>query len=283
MTRMHRRSVLRAGATAVGAAGLAGSAAAQEAQTETRPDFGSWLEDVDGGYLDARGQDEVTVDVGASGNSGNFAYRPAGLWVDPGTTVVWEWTGKGGQHNVVAEGGAFESDLAAEAGFTFEHTFESGGITNYYCQPHRALGMKGAVAVGDDVPTVEVGGAQPTTGQPYQLPGDSFQKTFAGIVFGVLGLAAVSLLGVEGYAAYRDRRAGAAEAATAEGGEAAPGEPPASTEEAAAAEPVTTIDHDEYDPIGTATVIALYFLVVALMWAFMYFVEFLGNGPTVIG
>ena len=43
------------------------------------------------------------------------------------------------------------------------------------------------------------------------------------------------------------------------------------------------IDHDEYDPIGTLALIALYFLILAFLWVFMYFVEFLGNEPTVVG
>lgn len=43
------------------------------------------------------------------------------------------------------------------------------------------------------------------------------------------------------------------------------------------------IGHDEYDPIGTLALIGLYFLILAFMWVFMYFVEFLGNEPTVIG
>ena len=43
------------------------------------------------------------------------------------------------------------------------------------------------------------------------------------------------------------------------------------------------IGHEEYDPIGTLTLIALYFLLVAIMWVFIYFVEFLDGGPTVIG
>ncbi|QCS43825.1 hypothetical protein [Natrinema versiforme] len=46
---------------------------------------------------------------------------------------------------------------------------------------------------------------------------------------------------------------------------------------------IRTIGHDEFDPIGTAILIALYFLILVLLWLFMYFVEFLGNGPTVVG
>lgn len=44
-----------------------------------------------------------------------------------------------------------------------------------------------------------------------------------------------------------------------------------------------TIGHDEFDPRGTLALIALYFVVLVLMWLFTYFVEFLGNEPTVIG
>jgi len=42
------------------------------------------------------------------------------------------------------------------------------------------------------------------------------------------------------------------------------------------------IGHDEYDPVGTLSLIAIYFLIVVFLWVFMYFVEFLGRGPTVV-
>ncbi|AEH36568.1 hypothetical protein [Halopiger xanaduensis] len=46
---------------------------------------------------------------------------------------------------------------------------------------------------------------------------------------------------------------------------------------------VRELGHDEYDPIGTLILIAIYFAILVLLWLFMYFVEFLGNGPTVVG
>jgi serine/threonine-protein kinase len=57
------------------------------------------------GTLDAdlTGQDEVNVDVGA-GPSG-YKFDPADIRIDPGTTVVWTWTGRGSQHNVVESDG----------------------------------------------------------------------------------------------------------------------------------------------------------------------------------
>jgi len=109
----------------------------------------------------------VTVAVGASGNDGNFAFSPAGIWIDPGTTVTWEWTGEGGEHNVVAnteEGpdpdhpGVDSGEAVEEEGHTYQFTFEEPGMTPYVCVPHRSLSMFGAVAVGNDVETESTGG-----------------------------------------------------------------------------------------------------------------------------
>ncbi|MFB6293786.1 MAG: halocyanin domain-containing protein [Halonotius sp.] len=86
----------------------------------------------------------VTVDVGA--NSG-FSFAPAAVRIAPGTTVVWEWTGRGGQHNVVAKDGTFESKLYLNKGETFSHAFETPGVYKYYCAPHRMRGMLGVVEV----------------------------------------------------------------------------------------------------------------------------------------
>ncbi len=43
------------------------------------------------------------------------------------------------------------------------------------------------------------------------------------------------------------------------------------------------IGHDEYNPVGTLVLIALYFLVLLLLWLFVYFIEFLGRDLTVVG
>jgi halocyanin-like protein len=169
-TQMSRRAFLTAAGGTAAVAGASGEAAAQT----TVPDWGGYLDGIDGGYEDLRGQSEVTVDVGADGNGGALAFAPAGIWVDPGTTVVWEWTGEGGGHNVISEEGPASLDsgaAVAEAGTTFEHTFseEEAGITKYYCSPHQALGMLGAVAVGEDVPTVTEGGGGGGSSRP-QVP-----------------------------------------------------------------------------------------------------------------
>jgi halocyanin-like protein len=111
--------------------------------------FDGWFDNVSNydGVVDETGSSEVTVKVGAKGNNGNFAFGPAAVEVSEGTTVVWEWTGKGSLHNVVADNGDFESEQTQEEGFTFERTFDSAGTYKYYCTPHEAMGMKGAIVV----------------------------------------------------------------------------------------------------------------------------------------
>ncbi len=152
----RRQFVTTLAAGAAGTAVTTGSAAAKTDLTE-------WLANTDGAgaVVDRTGQSTVTVTVGAEGNGGGFGFGPPVVRVDPGTTVTWKWTGKGGGHNVVASSGAFESKLTGESGFTFEHTFESAGVTKYYCMPHKAMGMKGAVIVGDAAVTLP-GGGTPT-------------------------------------------------------------------------------------------------------------------------
>ncbi|NLV07917.1 halocyanin [Haloarcula rubripromontorii] len=44
-----------------------------------------------------------------------------------------------------------------------------------------------------------------------------------------------------------------------------------------------SVDHDAFDPVGTGLLLVLYFVVISLLWLFMYFIEFLGNGPSVVG
>lgn len=39
----------------------------------------------------------------------------------------------------------------------------------------------------------------------------------------------------------------------------------------------------EFSPTGTLFLLSLYFLLLVALWVFMYFVEFLGGGPTIIG
>jgi len=260
-----RRAALGATAGAVAAA-AAGPGVAAGQEGDGGVDFDGWFDDVSNfdGVVDRRGQSEVTVEVGAQGNDGDFAFSPAAIRVDPGTTVTWEWTGEGGGHNVVAEEGtdySYESELVSEAGHTFEHTFEQEGVSKYYCTPHRSLGMKAAVVVGD------VGGAPAEEGADFTGV-EIALRVFAG------GLVAIALPVLAGLAYVWINRD-----AYSSGG----AEPAVEAAGTSTTSTVREIGHDEFDPVGTASLIAVYFAILAVLWVFMYFVEFLGNGPTVIG
>lgn len=143
---MHRRAFLALSASTAISGCIGGGESGGDSETY---DDG-WFEDVENydGEVDMTGESTVTVEVGAGSDSLGFA--PAAIRVSTGTTVVWEWTGSGGRHNVVETDGAFESEYHEEAGATFEHTFDSTGVYQYYCTPHRELGMKGGVRVVAD-------------------------------------------------------------------------------------------------------------------------------------
>jgi len=155
----NRRTFVKAVGSGVVLGGISGVATAQD---DEEPDYGDWFDDVDNyeETEDLTDEDEVTVDVGAEDG---FRFDPPAIRIDQGTTVIWEWTGDGGGHNVVhvpedeeelgiedatgADDPLFESDITSEEGFTFEYQFEDTGTYLYVCEPHRQQGMKGAVVV----------------------------------------------------------------------------------------------------------------------------------------
>jgi len=161
-----RRNFLRAAAGTATVAGATGTAAAAEdgggggGGGNVRPQWPSYVSSANEGiYEDLRGQDEVTIGVE------NFYYDPTYIWVDAETTIIWEFNAQG--HNVKFESQPEGSSLSGtsggenapvEQGGTHSVTPTTGGIYTYYCGPHETQGMKGAIAVGDDVPTEAVGG-----------------------------------------------------------------------------------------------------------------------------
>lgn len=108
----------------------------------------------DGTFADERWRETVRVTVGAGASA--TVFEPAAVVVSPGTTVVWEWTGDGGAHSVVADGDAQIGETAYEfdsgqpvdqAGTTFEVTVDEPGNALYHCETHLGEGVKGVVAV----------------------------------------------------------------------------------------------------------------------------------------
>ena len=74
-----------------------------------------------------------------------------------GRTVEWTW--KSNTHSVTSgdpttgtPDGLFDSEIQNKP-FTFSYTFTSPGTFDYFCVPHRALGMIGTVTVAGGTPT----------------------------------------------------------------------------------------------------------------------------------
>ena len=123
-----------------------------EAEKEAQlPTFDGWLESVDNyeGVVDRREKSGVTIDVGAAGNGGSFAFSPAAVRVSPGTRVVWRWLDAPGSYDVVARDGAFRSEFVSDPGHEFAQTFGTERVVKYGCEAYAAIGMRGVVVVGD--------------------------------------------------------------------------------------------------------------------------------------
>jgi halocyanin-like protein len=143
---MERRRFLALAGVAAGAA-LAGCPGDEDPPEAPAP--GDWMDGVPHyeGFEDHTGEDEVTVLVGA-GDDG-FLFDPPAVTVDPGTTVVWEWTGEGGDHVVSEEDEEWGNPegLVNDAGHVWEREFTEAGTHRYECWPHSGQGMRGAIFV----------------------------------------------------------------------------------------------------------------------------------------
>lgn len=109
----------------------------------------------------ATAQDGTTVQMITDGST--YYFDPIGLHVEPGTTVTFE--NVAGSHNSVAYEDRIPDGATAWStpiGQTATHTFEEPGTYDYYCQPHRTLGMVGRIVVGE--PGGPAAGSMPPDG-----------------------------------------------------------------------------------------------------------------------
>ncbi|WP_266082931.1 plastocyanin/azurin family copper-binding protein [Haladaptatus caseinilyticus] len=102
----------------------------------------------------------TTVRMGTKGHQSFF--DPVGLLVDPGETVTFEM--ESGNHSATAYHEQyslaketrlpkgvepFDSGVLIDRGDTFEHTFDTKGTYDYYCIPHKTMGMIARIVVGE--------------------------------------------------------------------------------------------------------------------------------------
>lgn len=83
-----------------------------------------------------------------------YIFDPIGLQIEPGDTV--RWVNESGSHSATAyedripEGTpAFDSGVLTDSGAEFEQTFDTEGTVDYFCTPHKDLGMIARLVVGD--------------------------------------------------------------------------------------------------------------------------------------
>ncbi len=74
----------------------------------------------------------------------DFAFAPANIVIDIGTTVTWT-NYDSVAHTVTSDDGDVLDSGLFSIGGTFRHTFDSPGEYAYYCEPHS--NMKGLVTV----------------------------------------------------------------------------------------------------------------------------------------
>jgi plastocyanin len=156
-----RRDVLRSlavGGVGIALAGCAGSSGSgggstdaagggSNASGESESGSGSG----DGGSGSSGGDADLTIEVGPGGE---FVYTPESPTVSTGDTVKWVW--KSDQHNIVLDKKPSGSDWGGtkggssklfDEGYTYTHTFETAGTYEYYCSPHKSVGMEATITV----------------------------------------------------------------------------------------------------------------------------------------
>lgn len=143
------------GSTAAGSAGGGGqnTTAASGTSASTTGTSG-------GKNASATGSSGGAKSVGMYTEGGSYYFDPIGLFVEKGTTVTFK--GVSGSHSATAykkgiasaevtripkgaEG--WDSGIIPE-GESYDHTFKTEGTYDYFCIPHKSLGMVGRIVVG---------------------------------------------------------------------------------------------------------------------------------------
>lgn len=123
-------------------------------QTETAAETGTQTE------AGTQQQGSNAVAMVTEGDS--YYFDPVGLFVESGTTVTW--VNEAGSHSSTAytqenpqsevtripsDADGWNSETLTEAGAEFTHTFDVAGTYDYYCIPHKSLGMVGRIVVDE--------------------------------------------------------------------------------------------------------------------------------------
>ena len=84
----------------------------------------------------------ITVD------STNFRFSPSSVTINETESVRFFWDGQVFPHNAVEENGVFDSgETASDEDYKFIFVKGLNGTFEYYCEPHRSIGMVGTITV----------------------------------------------------------------------------------------------------------------------------------------
>ncbi len=99
------------------------------------------------GLLQDEGEEHtVTVD----GFGSNIRFVPETLTINEGDTVRFLWSGELLPHNAIEQNDLFNSgDAMRDVDYTFTFDYNQSGVYDFYCEPHRDLGMLGEITVLD--------------------------------------------------------------------------------------------------------------------------------------
>lgn len=114
----------------------------------------------EGNHSEAEGASSSGAEVAMIANDSGTHFEPHVVQIKPGEAVTW--TLKSGSHTTTAyvpsndkprripdDAKGWNSGTLTEQGATFEHTFETEGVYDYYCASHESAGMLGSIVVGD--------------------------------------------------------------------------------------------------------------------------------------
>ena len=126
--------------------------------------------------------------VVVSVDSTNLRFTPSSVTSDEGDTVRFFWGGQALPHNAVEVDDTFNSgEPESDVDYSFTFEFGTAGEYDFFCEPHRSVGMEGVVVV-NPVEVTEEPEPQVETSEENNSPSISILASLAVIALaGVLG------------------------------------------------------------------------------------------------
>jgi len=97
--------------------------------------------------------DNNTTDTIITVDSTNLRFSPSSVTITEGDAIRFFWNGQFLPHNAVEVNGTFDSgDTKTDEDYRFVFPPGLNGTFDYYCEPHRNLGMVGQIIVNPLTP-----------------------------------------------------------------------------------------------------------------------------------